>query len=257
MGTIHTEIIFYRDHVCWLSENKASFSVSWDDLVNSWERDYKKGGFFSLNEFRGHTILDNRCVELFERLIAYKQSIVDQQKKVMISPCGGDVVEPIPFVDQQKKAAMPSVATPVSDMESSANLSECDSEKNDSPDDFMDLFSNIGDPHIFIAPNIPATKLHNALESYAHGINPEDVLVLVDDTFWGGAKEGIIVTKRKLFCKQFMRSPVAIALTAETKISLTYNRDLHVDGRKVHIFITPEKRSRAKLVEAILKMCQG
>lgn len=256
-GTIYNEIIFYRDHVCWLTENKDSFSVSWDDLVNSWERDYKKGGFFSLPEFRGHKIIDKRCVELFERLIAYKQSIVDQQENAVMSPQRCDAVAQVPINDQQTKTAMPPVAAPVSNNESSPNQSECDSEKKDSFAGFMDLFSDIGDPHIFIAPNIPTTKLHNALESYANGVSPEDVLVLVDDTLLGGAKEGVIITKRKLFCKQFMQSPVAFALTAETKISLSYDRDLYVDGRKVHIFITPEKKSRTILVGAILKMCHG
>ena len=103
LGTIYNEIIFYRDHVCWLTENKTSFSVSWDDLVNSWQRDYKKGGFFSLPEFRGHKILDNRCVELFERLIAYKQSIVDQQEEVIMPPPLQKNLPEEVIVDQNKQ----------------------------------------------------------------------------------------------------------------------------------------------------------
>ena len=106
-------------------------------------------------------------------------------------------------------------------------------------------------------PNIPPTKLRNALESYAPGIAPADVLVLIDDTVFGGAKEGMIITKRKLFSKQILQSPIASELVAETKISLVRDRELHIDGRKVHVFITPKKNSLPQLIEAIEKMCQS
>ncbi|MBR1965141.1 MAG: hypothetical protein IKA22_00860 [Lentisphaeria bacterium] len=235
LGTIYTVIIFYRDHVRWLTDNKSSFSVSWDDLVHSWERDFKKGGFIRLPEFRGHKIHDNRCVELFERLIAYKKSIIEQQEKSII----------------------PTVVVSGFDEESSENPTEKDSGKNNLPDDTMGLFFNVDDPHIFMNPNIPPTKLRNALESYAPGIAPADVLVLIDDTVFGGAKEGMIITKRKLFSKQILQSPIASELVAETKISLVRDRELHIDGRKVHVFITPKKNSLPQLIEAIEKMCQS
>ena len=235
LGTIYTVIIFYRDHVRWLIDNKSSFSVSWDDLVHSWERDFKKGGFIRLPEFRGHKIHDNRCVELFERLIAYKKSIIEQQEKSII----------------------PTVVVSGFDEESSENPTEKDSGKNNLPDDTMGLFFNVDDPHIFMNPNIPPTKLRNALESYAPGIAPADVLVLIDDTVFGGAKEGMIITKRKLFSKQILQSPIASELVAETKISLVRDRELHIDGRKVHVFITPKKNSLPQLIEAIEKMCQS
>ena len=231
LGTIHTEIIFYRDHVCWLSENKASFSASWDDLVNSWERDYKKGGGFSLPEFRGHKILDVRCVELFEKLIAYKRGIADQQEK----------------------AAMPPRDVPASDKEASASLAE----KNGSHGDFMALFSKIHDVRILIVPNIPQKKLCNALESYARGINPEDVIVLIDDTVWGNAKNGMIVTSKKLFCKEILQSPVEVTLSAETKVSIVNSREIHIDGRKFCSLVTPSKKSLLMLAEAIQEMCKS
>lgn len=231
LGTIHIEIIFYRDHVCWLSENKPSFSVSWDDLVNSWERDYKKGGFFSLPAFRGHKILDVRCVELFEKLIAYKRGIVDHQEKAAMLP--GEV--------------------PASDKEASAELTG----KKDSHSDIMALFSKIHDVRILIAPNIPQKKLCNALESYARGINPEDVIVLVDDTVWGNAKNGLTVTSNKLFCKEILQSPVEVTLSAETKVSIVNSREVHIDGRKFCSLVTPSKESLLMLAEAIQEMCES
>ena len=106
-------------------------------------------------------------------------------------------------------------------------------------------------------PNIPPKKLRNALESYAPGIAPADVLVLIDDTVFGGAKEGMIITKRKLFSKQILQSPIASELAAETKISLVRDRELHINGRKVHVFITPKKNSLPQLIEAVVKMCQS
>ena len=45
---------------------------------------------------------------------------------------------------------------------------------------------------IYVAPNIPLKQLHNALESYGHGLKPSDVLVLLDDTIFSSGKDGLL-----------------------------------------------------------------
>ncbi|WP_420992372.1 hypothetical protein ACKI2N_030280 [Cupriavidus sp. 30B13] len=54
---------------------------------------------------------------------------------------------------------------------------------------------------IFFKPDIPAEKLSNAVKAYGGRADEDDVLVLVDDTFWGSAKEGILITGDALLYK--------------------------------------------------------
>ena len=53
--------------------------------------------------------------------------------------------------------------------------------------------------NLYVAPNIPEDKLTNAIDSYAQGTQPEDVLFLYDGTLWGSAKKGFCFTRLYLF----------------------------------------------------------
>ena len=65
---------------------------------------------------------------------------------------------------------------------------------------------------IFFKPNIPMKKLNNALNAYASHVKAEDVYVLADDTFWGKADNGLLITNSGLFTN----NPV-LSLLADTK----------------------------------------
>lgn len=60
----------------------------------------------------------------------------------------------------------------------------------------------------YFAPAIPAKKLVAARGNYAMGIKEEDVLVLMDATVFGGAKEGLILTNEGIRIKELMVSPI-------------------------------------------------
>lgn len=55
----------------------------------------------------------------------------------------------------------------------------------------------------YIKPNIPYKKIKNALENYVHyannDINEDDVLLLIDNTTFGSAKEGMLFTSTQFF----------------------------------------------------------
>jgi hypothetical protein len=55
------------------------------------------------------------------------------------------------------------------------------------------------DGNIFFSPNIPKKKLKNALNSYANDAQEEDALVLIDNTIWGSAKDGILLTSTAIY----------------------------------------------------------
>ena len=48
---------------------------------------------------------------------------------------------------------------------------------------------------VFVAPNIPSKKLKNAVTTYGCGVRQSSVLLLYDDTLFGGARNGLMITK--------------------------------------------------------------
>lgn len=63
---------------------------------------------------------------------------------------------------------------------------------------FAPLFRGNSADRVFMAPGIPPRKLTGAIAAYAHGISPDDILLLVDDSAFGGAGHGFIVTWHRL-----------------------------------------------------------
>jgi hypothetical protein len=72
----------------------------------------------------------------------------------------------------------------------------------------------ITDNHFFFQPNIPEKKLSNALGAFAKDVLPEDVLVLLDNSAFGSAKEGAILTEARLYAHSMMQRPVSIRLSS-------------------------------------------
>ncbi len=66
----------------------------------------------------------------------------------------------------------------------------------------------IKDNAIFFAPDIPPKKLKNALEVYAGDAVFEEVLVLIDSTVFGSAKEGALITTQKLYAHNLWDNPL-------------------------------------------------
>lgn len=73
--------------------------------------------------------------------------------------------------------------------------------------------AKIIDPHIFFAPNIPNKKLRNALRTYAPIKKGEQPLVLVDNSWFGGAKEGGLLTDKSFYAHIFWEKPERLELS--------------------------------------------
>jgi hypothetical protein len=65
----------------------------------------------------------------------------------------------------------------------------------------LGLPAQIHDGAFYFADGIPAKKLHNATATFAHLQPEERALVLVDTTVFGSAKEGAVLTDRRLYAK--------------------------------------------------------
>jgi hypothetical protein len=66
--------------------------------------------------------------------------------------------------------------------------------------------SIVGDvPDVFYAPTIPRRKLQHARAAHAmHLLTGEPIAVLHDDTFFGSAKEGFLLTAKRLCWKTLL-----------------------------------------------------
>ncbi|HFX6313563.1 TPA: DnaJ family molecular chaperone [Acinetobacter baumannii] len=58
-----------------------------------------------------------------------------------------------------------------------------------------------GSDNIYFAPVIPNKKLQGVMTYLPHGVNPNEVLILIDDTVFGSAKVGMCLTAKGLFYK--------------------------------------------------------
>jgi len=63
---------------------------------------------------------------------------------------------------------------------------------------------NLSDDKVFINPNIPSKKLKNAIKKYAFLTNEEIPLILIDDTVFGSAKVGLLLTNKYIYFQDSM-----------------------------------------------------
>ncbi|MGR2826430.1 molecular chaperone DnaJ [Acinetobacter sp. 1124_18A] len=59
-----------------------------------------------------------------------------------------------------------------------------------------------GSDNIYFSPVIPNKKLQGAMSYLPHGVSPNEVLMLIDDTVFGSAKAGMCLTAKGLFYKE-------------------------------------------------------
>ena len=85
---------------------------------------------------------------------------------------------------------------------------------------------------VFVKPNIPPKKLQGALSSYGGTLTADEVLILIDDTLFGGAKEGLLLGRETLAMKVLMDSPRLFFWRHAETISLS-KRDLYINGLKI------------------------
>lgn len=109
----------------------------------------------------------------------------------------------------------------------------------------------IRDNYIFFAPNIPAKKLRNVLESYAMGARREQILLLIDNTAFGSAKDGALVTDQRFFAHNVAEQPFVISLN---KIRTAYfvegmTSKLYFNDLKALEINLPDRRSLHVLTE--------
>ncbi len=101
---------------------------------------------------------------------------------------------------------------------------------------------------IYISPNIPTKKLSSAIQSYAPTIMPDDVLALLDDTVFGGSKEGLILSKKGLYSKELFQKPKKISIDEIKSINVVSKNRIIVNGDEFFKSVVVDKSVIEKLV---------
>ena len=98
-----------------------------------------------------------------------------------------------------------------------------------------------GFDRMYLSPNIPLKKLSGALENYGAELRPADVVLLVDDTIFGGGGDGVLVTEDALYLKLLGSDRRVFPLQALQTLQTT-KKALYLDGRKLIQLNMPDAR---------------
>lgn len=91
------------------------------------------------------------------------------------------------------------------------------------------------DSKIFFSGSIPDKKLTNAINSYGFQSKTKDVILLIDDTVFGSAKDGLMITDHHICAKEAFESPWQISLDTISSIKMDGGR-LVINNKPVYKF---------------------
>lgn len=109
------------------------------------------------------------------------------------------------------------------------------------------------DDTVYLAPNIPTHKLNNALNAYAD-TSAEQVILLIDDTVFGSAKDGLLLTATDLYIKEGFGKSRTIALNKINSIALKpefLTNPIHINGQPFVQLAQPSKSTLKALCEVL------
>ncbi len=74
-------------------------------------------------------------------------------------------------------------------------------------DKIQTLLTGFTDSHVFVGDSIPLDKARNATDSYAAGVDRLEALMLYDNTFFGGAKDGLLIATDCVYWHNLYEKP--------------------------------------------------
>lgn len=124
----------------------------------------------------------------------------------------------------------------------------------------MSYSERIKDRHVFFHPNIPSKKLNNALKKYATKVNKEEVLVLLDNTAFGNAKHGALLTSEYIYAKDIMENAKSTKLNTIKNVSFPEhqfsNKILYVNDEAFINECSPTDLAMRLFAEMLQEMCK-
>jgi TPR repeat protein len=108
---------------------------------------------------------------------------------------------------------------------------------------------------IYVHPNIPASKIKGAKASYVHSyVQSDEILVLIDESVFGNAKAGLVLTEDAIYLKEAFKEQQAFliydikTITAKRKI---IGAGIFVNGKEIIDFSAPKKSGIVLFANAV------
>ena len=109
---------------------------------------------------------------------------------------------------------------------------------------------------VYVRPHIPAKKLQSAVNAYGNGLSPEDVIILVDDTAFGSAKDGILITDKSIYIKIFTESLRAYEWEAVESIDIE-KRTIYINGAASGKLVQATEKDIGQLFDKVEEFLAG
>jgi hypothetical protein len=101
--------------------------------------------------------------------------------------------EPRPSVEKAKTRKKPARDTkPRKPAKAGSNFPEL-------LEEIQNVLNGFSDTYLYLGDEVPPIKLENAIGAYAFHVLPQDVLLLYDNTNFGGAKDGFLLTNDAVY----------------------------------------------------------
>ncbi|MBA5705970.1 hypothetical protein DT037_02620 [Pseudomonas fulva] len=108
-------------------------------------------------------------------------------------------------------------------------------------------------------PHIPRDKAYNAIASYCSDINYDDIQLLIDETVFGNAKVGLIITSNEIYGKENFCDPFRYSLSKVSSLFVKKNlmtSTLYINERQVIKFTQPSGSALTQLFDKIEQYLQ-
>lgn len=109
---------------------------------------------------------------------------------------------------------------------------------------------------VYVRPHIPAKKLQSAVNAYGNGVSPEDVIILVDDTAFGSAKDGILITDKSIYIKIFTESLRAYEWGAVESIDIE-KKTIYINGAASGKLVQATEKDLGQLFDKLDEFITG
>lgn len=109
---------------------------------------------------------------------------------------------------------------------------------------------------IAFAPDIPLKKMSGTLNSIGGYVDAEDVAVVIDDTVFGGSKEGVFITNDRIFVKEAFTDLAIYRLDSIQHIGAE-GRKIFINRRQIVSMTQPDKSDLELLFSTINEYLQS
>jgi hypothetical protein len=121
---------------------------------------------------------------------------------------------------------------------------------------------DFSDSHVYVGQAVPADKLANAIGSYARDVTRKDVLLFFDNTVFGGAKEGLLLTTAAVYWHNIAGLPGRISYSEILKVNIRETTSLFAaakilineDEIEVNVADNQEGRSYLYVINQLAKV---